>query len=201
MAKLLSLIFLSLALLSAESYAVSFGTVAKNDISMIAKNESAKFTLLFWNVDNDSYIVKLEPEVFPKDWTVIIEPNDFALNSSSGKEMISLPYMKEGVRATPVYVIAKPPQNVKFGTYEFLVSASTYPQGGEIELSQQRIFNLSVRVGDQIYKNIIKDNQSISFQNITSFVEDIGKEIGPNYYYAAIILIILLVSFLIYRYS
>lgn len=199
MVKLLNVIILFLMLFSTGTYAISMGTLVKSDLKQIAINESAKFTLLFWNVENESYRVKLGVKEAPENWIVIIDPNNFELNNSVGKEYIKLPYKDSSVKATPVDVIVKPPTSVKTGRYDVVITAVTESSYDEIGLSQERSFKLSVEIGNPTYS---KESSQITNQNISPFIENLKKEIdNPDYFYVLIIIIILLISYLIYKYS
>lgn len=201
--KLLSIIFLLLVIFSTRAYAVNMGTVVKNDFAKIEVGESAKFTVLFWNVENESYKVELSIEEAPENWVVIVEPNNFVLNESTGKEYIKLPYKNDYSKATPVDIIVKPPASVKPGKYNISVIAkSILPQNG-ISLSQERIFKFLVEIENPLYfensneqKIVSTANHQNQYQKQESLVNT-----SSNHFYIISILIILLISFLIYKYS
>lgn len=199
MVKLLNIIILFLMLFSTGTYAISMGALVKNDLKQIATNELAKFTLLFWNIENESYRVKLGVKEAPENWIVIIDPNNFELNNSVGKEYIKLPYKDNSVKATPVDVIVKPPTSVKTGRYNVVVTAMSESSPEEIGLSQERSFKLSIEIENPTY---FKESSQSTNQSISSFIESLKQEINnPDYFYALIIIIILLISYLIYKYS
>lgn len=199
MVKLLNVIILFLMLFSTGTYAISMGTLVKSDLKQISINESAKFTLLFWNIENESYRVKLGVKEAPENWIVIINPNNFELNSSVGKEYIKLPYKDNSVKATPIDVIVKPPTSVKIGMYNIIITAMSESSPEEIGLSQERSFKLSVEIENPTY---FKESSQSESQNVSSFAENLKQEINnPDYFYVLIIIIILLISYLIYKYS
>jgi uncharacterized membrane protein len=205
MSKLFEVIILFSLLLSSGAYAISMGSVVKNDFEKITSSESAKFTLLFWNIDKESYRVRLDIRELPNDWIIIIEPNNFILNASVGKEYINLPYMNDGVKATPVEVIVKPITSTRPGKYNITLSSRTESPSDGISFSQERLFNFIVEVENPTYfesseeqiANQYKENESTSSLSYKLNLENADL----SYFYVMIIIIILLFSFLIYKYS
>ena len=205
MSKLFEVIILFSLLLSSGAYAISMGSAVKNDFEKITNSESAKFTLLFWNIDKESYRVRLDIRELPNDWIIIIEPNNFILNASVGEEYINLPYMNDGVKATPVEVIVKPITSTKPGKYNITLSSRTESPSDGISFSQERLFNFIVEVENPTYfesseeqiANQYNENESTSPLSYRLNL----KNADLSYFYVMIIIIILLFSFLIYKYS
>jgi hypothetical protein len=205
MSKLFEVIILFSLLLSSGAYAISMGSAVKNDFEKITNSESAKFTLLFWNIDKESYRVRLDIREIPNDWIIIIEPNNFILNASVGEEYINLPYMNDGVKATPVEVIVKPITSTKPGKYNITLSSRTESPSDGISFSQERLFNFIVEVENPTYfesseeqiANQYNENESTSPLSYRLNL----KNADLSYFYVMIIIIILLFSFLIYKYS
>jgi uncharacterized membrane protein len=209
MAKLLSTILFSFMLLTSGAYAMSMGSLVRNGVDSISSNESAMFTIIFWNAGSDTYEVVLNPRSVPEGWAAVIEPKDFYLNSSSGNEYISLPYIGEPVKATVVKVIIKPTFSAPTGKYNVTVTAvSKYP-GSDIGFSQERVFNLVVDFSNHVvFENhsqktsaTIVSGSANEFQNITSIA--VGERGGEDasYLYLAVTLVIVLFSFIVYKYS
>lgn len=198
------MIFLFLIILSTEAHAMSLGTVVKNDFAKISISESTKFTVLFWNIENESYQIKLDVKEAPKDWIIIIDPNNFDLNYSVGKEYIKLPYTNDNIKATPVDIIVKPSISVKPGIYNITITAKTESPTNEIGFSQERLFKLLVKIENPTYfeesrkQNLNQNNENQDLPLIDSLKQ---INIDTNYFYAIIIIIIILISFLIYKYS
>ncbi|MEM7819074.1 MAG: hypothetical protein QW403_02950, partial [Candidatus Aenigmatarchaeota archaeon] len=104
--KIFIAIFFLLLIPSAK--ALSFGSLQKSSYAEMVKGETKEFTLLFWNLENSSCFVTLEP-FSPESFVVIVEPKEFLLNASK----IGPPY-EEGeyvklsvgdVKAFPVKVL------------------------------------------------------------------------------------------------
>lgn len=192
-------------MLSVRVYATNMGTVAKNDFVKIEISESAKFKILFWNVENESYQVKLYVKEIPENWIAIIEPNNFILNSSVGKEYIKLPYTTENIKATPIDVIVKPTNSAKPGKYEIVITANSESPSSEISLSQGRLFKFIVEIENPIYFDNSKNNDinpNEENENTAITAANLKQEYNnPNYFYLIITTLIILVSFLIYKYS
>jgi len=203
MSKLFKVIILFSLMLSSGAYAISMGSTIKNNFEKITNSESAKFTLLFWNIEIESFRVRLNTRELPNDWIIIIEPNNFVLNASVGKEYVKLPYMNDGVRATPVEVIVKPTTSTKPGKYNISLSSTTESPSDGISFSQERVFNFIVEVENPTYfespgeqsSNQYNKNESIPYYELNPENTDF------SYFYIIIIIIIILISFLIYKYS
>lgn len=202
MVNLLKIAILFLLLTSSEAFALNMGTVVKNDFSIITVNESAKFTVLFWNTENENYRVKLDVKEAPEKWIVIIDPNYFILNSSFGKEYIKLPYKNDIVKAIPVDIIIKPSTTIP-GKYNITVTAKSITPETGIDFSQERLFKFLVEVENPLYfENSL--NESINqnrTQNLTLTNILKHENVNLNYFYVIFIMIIILFSFLIYKYS
>ncbi|OGI11553.1 hypothetical protein A3K64_03545 [Candidatus Micrarchaeota archaeon RBG_16_36_9] len=182
------------------------GTVVKNDFAKIEVGESANFKVLFWNIENESYKVELYKKEAPENWVIIVEPNNFNLNASEGKEYIKLPYENDYVKATLVDIIVKP-YSVNPGKYNVvLVARSFFPQNG-ISFSQERLFKFVVEIENPLFfENSKKQNQDINQNKENQDISEInlirGQEnFNSNYFYTISIILILLLSFLIYKYS
>ena len=180
--------------------ALSFGSVVKNDYVRIAHGESAKFTLLFWNVENTSYRVELDVKEAPEGWLIIIQPKDFLLNSSVGDEYISLPYLEKSVKASHVNVFVKP-EGYEGGIYRVVIVAKAGSPEKGISFFQERAFKLTVEViGEQAEKTT-----ESRVQNATKELQpsnDSATETDFNFIlYIIIFVCILVISSLIYKYG
>jgi hypothetical protein len=208
MARILSAIFISFMLLTSGTYAISMGSLLRNGVDSIGPDESARFSIMFWNVGSDTFEVLLTPRIVPDGWTVVIEPNDLHLNSSSGDMYISLPYQSNPAKATTVNVVIKPPYYAPTGKYNFTVTGATKYPGSDVGFSQERAFNLAVDLVNPVtFENHSQDASTSAAsavsegQNITSMaVRDKDAE-DASYLYMSVILMIILFSLLVYKYS
>jgi hypothetical protein len=199
MEKLLSLAILLFFILLPSVEAISLGTLVKNDFAAVKQDESAKFTILFWNVESSPYIVETKIESSPENWTVIINPERFLLDSTTGSESIFLPYQKNPVRAFPINVFVKP-VSAKPGNYTLVLSAAAGYPGNTINFFQERKFKLTVEVEGKaeaegssqtsIQEPSMPTGETAQVQNYLNYV-----------LYVVVLVCILFVSLLIYKYG
>jgi uncharacterized membrane protein len=180
--------------------AISMGTVVKKDLINIRNDESAKFTILLWNVEDVSYDVELQVKEAPKDWLVIIQPDKFALNSSVGEEYIKLPYTDENVKAFPVNVYVKP-SNPNPGRYDILVEARAGSPKAGVSFFQERMFKLTVNVTGLQSESETGNVESNSTENFQPLADKLNNQ-NSNYVLFVLIFVgILVVSWSIYKYA
>ncbi|MEM5853616.1 MAG: hypothetical protein QXG39_00715 [Candidatus Aenigmatarchaeota archaeon] len=183
-------------LILTEVKAMSFGTVLKKDFVTIKSNESAKFEILLWNVEEKSYQVQIEVEKAPENWFVIVQPKEFLLNSSSGDEYINLPYSEKPAKAFSVRVFVKP-ENAKPGDYEILIKARAgFPSEGIVFL-QEREFKLRVEIEGETIEN----KTSNETEKFSPLAGKLIEESSSILSYILVIICILVVSGLIYKYA
>ena len=199
MEKLLSLAILSFFILLPSVEAISLGTLVKNDFVTVKQNESAKFTILFWNVESSPYIVETKIESSPENWVIIVNPERFLLDSTTGSESIFLPYQKNPVRAFPVNVFVKP-VSAKPGNYTLVLSAVAGYPSNTINFFQERKFKLTVEVEGKaeaegssqtsIQEPSMPTGETTKVQNYLNYI-----------IYAVALVCILFISLLIYKYG
>ena len=167
--------------LASTTYALSLGSIAKNDVARIESSDAARFRLLFWSRDAVNQSVSLSSKA-PDGWSVIIEPESFEISRFSGSEYIHLD--GETIPATPVNVIAFPGDAA--GKYNIVITALAGNTGQDISFFQERALNLTVYVGNSTFAGSSK-------ADITGAAEQIG---GSDYndYNNIIILIAVVLS-------
>ncbi len=197
MEKLLNLTILSFFILLPSVEAISLGTLVKNDFVAVKQNESAKFIILFWNVENSSYIVETKVESSPENWIIIVNPERFLLDSTTGSESIFLPYQKDPVRAFPLNVFVKP-VSAKPGNYTLVLSAAAGHPGNTINFFQERKFKLTLKVEGEA-----EVSSQTSIQETGMPAGEIAQIQNYSNYilYAAALVCILFISLLIYKYG
>lgn len=200
--KLLSLIALLAFILMIQTVeALSMGTVVKKDTASIKIGESAKFEILFWNIEDVSYNVELEVKEAPKDWLVVIQPKEFALNSSTGEEYIILPYTDKSVKAFPVNVFVKP-ENTEIGRHNVIIIARAGLSKEGISFFQERKFKLIVDViGLQAQLEAGNEVSNITTELQPSTGKSVSQISFDYPFYIIIYICILVVSLIIYKYG
>lgn len=208
----ISIVFIFLILLSSGAYAINLGSVAKNSFSEISNDESAKFTMLFWNSESESYGVKLLVEDSPKDWTVIIDPDEFMLNKSTGEEYINLPYSNENVKAKVVNIFVRPDSLSKPGNYSVIIKAEVdmnQSEANELSVIPERLFTFEIELkgfttSNDSVENIAKiPTNEIETKNdsLESYYLKVDNKVDKNYFYLAILSLVVIVSIIIYKKS
>jgi len=206
MDKRLSLLaFFAFLLLIQSAAAISLGTVVKNDVVSIKDDEGAIFTILFWNVENNTYNVNLELKDSPPNWTVIFQPKSFILNSSSGDENIVLPYMNESAKALAAKILVEP-KNAEAGRYYLIITAIAGSPEKGLSFYQEREFRLAVDVtGTQF-----GPESTTTISDMTGDAQPSGNNpIMPTYQtgfsylyiYVMVFICIFVVSVIIYKYA
>ena len=193
-------------LLSSEAYAISLGSIVKNDFAEIIDSESAKFKILFWNIETESYTLKLSIKESPEDWIVIIDPDDFVLDRTIGEEYISLPYMNENIRAKVVNLFVKPDSDSKPGNYSVVIEAGsrTYDESGGIKIVPERVlkFRIDLKglvVSNDIENGLTPENESVSRINELKTIYTTQNQIDKEYLYLIVMFLIILASIIIYK--
>jgi hypothetical protein len=192
---LISILFL---LILPKAEAISFGSLLKKDFAQIKINESAKFEILFWNVEEKPYQVQLEVEEAPEDWLVMIQPKEFSLSSSTGEEYISLPYLEKPAKAFLVNVFVKP-ENSKAGKYQVLIKAKAGLPGQGISFFQERDFKLIVEIEGEKIQEV--ENKTLIEQKPLPSIEKIAEQVPSVFSYIFAIIGILVISLIIYKYA
>jgi uncharacterized membrane protein len=193
-------------LLSTEVYAINLGSIVKNDFAQTTNYESVKFKMLFWNVESESYTLKLTVKEAPEDWTVIIDPDEFVLNNSVGEEYIKLPYMNENTRAKVVNLFVKPDLNSKAGNYSVFVEAETKTsdETSGIEIVPQRLMKFvidlrGIETSDEVDSNIPPEGNNQNESENSELIST-GEDIENNsYFYFIVLFLVIIASIILYK--
>ncbi|MEM5793311.1 MAG: hypothetical protein QXY45_03050 [Candidatus Aenigmatarchaeota archaeon] len=170
--------FLTLILLTPMIFSFNFGVTPKNDRISVVNGETGHFTLLFWNLGDDSYSVNIIVKDIPKDWDVIIKSKDFYLNPTP----ISYPPYTEGeyleipgkgnVKTETVKVFVKVPKNSQPGEYKIVLLIKAGDLKNEISVFQEREISLKVLIkGNEEKENEISKPLKIISSAIKSIFQ------------------------------
>jgi hypothetical protein len=195
-------------LLSSSAYSMNLGSAQRSGYASIDSSESAKFKMLFWNSENDTYMVNLTAVEYPKGWMVIIDPPDFYLSKSTGEEQISLPYTQEVVMAKAVSVYVKPDSSSPSGLYSVSVKAQTKMpemQTSGMNMVSEKIFKFTINLSSTArYEN---EAGNVTIEH--SFEAEVGKnstmtvvtqkEEGGSPAFAIAVILVAATSIIIYK--
>lgn len=179
--------------------AISMGTVVKTSTAKIEPGESARFTILFWNVEDTSYNVELDVKETPTDWMTIIQPEEFTLNSSTGREYISLPYTDKIVKVFPVDIFVKPENSTAGRYYVTIIARAGLPSQG-LSFFQEREFKLTIDVAG-LQPSSQAENKTNLNTDESQALNNKSSAIPHYFFYIAVIVCILVVSLIIYKYA
>jgi hypothetical protein len=129
---------------------INLGVLQKNTESNVRRGETAEFTIFFWSIEDSPSLIKLRVKESPENMSVIIKPDEFLLNSSTGdysggeREYVNTP---QGLKLmTPVKILAKVSEKIKYGDYVLsVVVTAGQPQGG-VSTVIEKTFLLEVHV-------------------------------------------------------
>jgi uncharacterized membrane protein len=204
---------LLLILLSSRAYAINFGSVVRSDYAEATSDESVKFTMLFWNAEDESYITELSVQSAPEGWVVIIDPDEFVLNKTTGEEYIKLPYTDELIKTKVVSLFVRPAAGSQPGNYSVAIRAETkMSQDGESDITVTPERTLNFVVGVRGFATTEGGNSEKGMEFSSGSIETVNEmlkigrpgseiEISKEQFYFAITFLIIIVSFLIYKKS
>ncbi len=192
------------------------GSVAKNKFAEISNDESVKFKMLFWNAEDESYIMKLSIKESPENWTVILDPAEFALKKTIGEEYINLPHTNEIIKAKVVNLFVKPGSNSEPGKYFVTIKAEpelSQRETGNINVIPARIlkFEIDFKGFDILGSKNINEEQKNTIEFFENGLEYNGesvkisnsgneeKKTDKKYFYFIIIFLVVIISIIIYK--
>jgi len=205
-------LFLFFILLSSAVYAINVGSVVKNEFVEILSEESVKISMLFWNIEEESYTVKLSVKDAPKNWLIIFDPSEFVLNKSIGEEYIDLPYTDEKIKAKAVNVFVKADTNSKPGKYFIVIRAETkLPQKvNGINVVPERLFEFEIDLKESAVTNRIENGNSVlsfgkefdlKFEEAKIINSNIKELKNKDNFYIFVMFLVLSVLIIIYKKS
>ena len=192
MKKIIIILFL---LTISTAQAASLGSIQKNDRAEIKPEETAIFTVLFYN-DNPPILVTLTEKNVPDEWIVIIQPESFILNQSLPEnppydedvEYLNTP--KGLIKTYPVRIYIKSPESVEPGEYEIFVSAIGGNPSGGLSVFQERVFKFTVNVTEKQIGNKILDITKESINKLTGMASAITEQVNIFWIFVSAVVVI-----------
>jgi len=175
--------------------AANLGSIQKNDRAQIKPEETAIFTVLFYN-DNLPILVTLTEKSVPDKWTVIIQPNNFILNQSlpenlpyeSNVEYLNTP--KGLIKTYPVRIYIKSPESVKPREYEIFISATGGNPSGGLSVFQERVFKFTINVTEKQTGNKILDITKESINKLTGMATAVTEQVNILWIFVSAVVVI-----------
>jgi len=200
MKKIIIILFL---LTISTAQAASLGSIQKNDRAEIKPEETAIFTVLFYN-DNPPILVTLTEKNVPDEWIVIIQPESFILNQSLPEnppydedvEYLNTP--KGLIKTYPVRIYIKSPESVEPGEYEIFVSAIGGNPSGGLSVFQERVFKFTVNVTEKETGNKILDITKENINKLTGMASAVTEQVNVTLLFISIFAL-LVISYVIKR--
>lgn len=167
--KIVSIVLVLIILVPNIAQAISFGSIEKIKNLEIEKGNTGKFNLLVWNRESEPYPVIFENYNVPKDWVILVEPNEFILSQEPGGkfEIIQIPGRTIKAKNVDMYVTV--PLDTENGKYNIEIKAIAGNRNDEISILHEKIFKLTVTVKEPEKNNFI--------DNIGRFTTEIGNTI------------------------
>lgn len=150
--RLLKYLLLTAAIMSffiPPADALNLGSLQKSLSKNISAGETAAFNILFWNSEEQEYVLEMSNAESPNGWSVIIFPRQFRLNSTPGgkTERIYLPNTKDIITAKIVEVYITVPEGEARGKYTVRLKATAgNGESSGFSVMQERQFLLDVNV-------------------------------------------------------
>ena len=166
--KLFVSILLVFVILPTIVQATTLSSVQKKRFVEVRQGDTAEFTVLFWNLEDDHLFLSFKPREYPENWVVMVRPDEVLLEKShigppyEGEEYIGIPGVGD-VEVFPVKVFVKVPIAAELGEYEVSVTVTAGKGGPGISVLQERTFRFTADV-----------------KGHPSFFDDIGKAVSDT---------------------
>ena len=164
-------IFISLVVIPAIVQSVSLGSFTRKNSATVEAGEKITFDVLFWNLADDPYYLKLHESNIPDGWRIRIEQNDFLMETTEiekppfgNNDYINLPNIGV-IMPHRVEIEIQTSSNTKEGNYEIFIIATTSKSNKDISVSQERDINFKIKVLNNQEEN---ENENLDEQEETS---------------------------------
>lgn len=171
----------------------------EKDHMSVSRGETTEFLIFFWNPEDEPFPVKLKATQVSEELVVIIQPNDFMLNSSlvtglpAEKGRIYVNTEQGMMMTTPVRILVKVPRTMEPGSYDVVVTATVGSPSEAVSTFLEKNFKFTVDVTSLTFS----ESLSKTGEGLISGISDIGKGITGMFAAAAPTDFILLIISLI----
>jgi hypothetical protein len=211
------IIFSMLIAMTVPVHALSFGSYAKNSEISLHAGGSGSFKILFYTRDDAP--IKFVLSVDKPTNFIVNYPEMIELNSDSSDNQYIL-IDNEYVNVKSVDVRVSIPSNAETGEYKILLKTSSFSQDAQqnsLNVNAEKTFLLKVNVlsgpapvketgnevesptNEDIPVDAVKNENSVSSENYVSPPSGMAAAENNTFLWAIILVIIVLVSYLIYR--
>jgi len=82
----IQIIFILICIFLPVARSVNLGSFTRKESATVEPGDSITFEVLFWNLGDESYYLKISENNIPDEWDVLIEPNNFLLHKIEAAE-------------------------------------------------------------------------------------------------------------------
>jgi hypothetical protein len=197
-------LFLTFILIEGLVNALSIGTLVDNYYAETNKGSTVEFVVKVWNVEKDSLSVSFNVLQNDGNLPVFITPNDFILNYSGdmpnekGTEYVNSDFGL--MKVTPVRILVNVPSSIEYNDYTILISVTGGKPTSGISIFLESKLKFVVRVTPYAPTTIQITTKETKTNDITGLFISASKNrlIFPV---MLIVIIILVISLLIYKYA
>jgi hypothetical protein len=199
------ILFLTSILIEGLVHALSIGTLVDKYYAEANKGSTVEFVVKVWNVEKESESVSFKVLQNDRNLPVFITPNNFILNYSgdmSGEKGAEYVNSNFGLmKVTPVRILINIPNSIKYNDYTILISVTGGKPTSGISTFLESKLRFVVKVTPYVPKPTKQiDTEGAKLSDITGLFISASKNrlIFPV---MLIVIIILVISLLIYKYA
>lgn len=195
---------MAILIIPGTAQAIQLGSVIKSNYINLNPGERAEFRILVWTTENETFPIVFYSLNAPEGYDVVIYPNEFELNMNPEGEVetMLLPGKEIPINARIVSVFVDTPMIVDQPSKNLIIKALAGGNKENISVLQERTFSLTL----DFVNNVEDENQdSIQrflgdvYKGLTGFF--LNESVGNSWFSIILIIIIICISWRIYKYE